>query len=94
MFPLPVKRFDREFEREYTTTMDTATDQSTSPKRVRIDETATNGTEKMTPMALARQQIQTHIESLHVELQPLLSKAAKDLLLAMQNAYHKQTQLI
>ena len=73
--------------------MEIATDRSTSPKRVRIDPTASNGNEQMTPMALARDQIKTTIKLLHTELQPLLSKAAKDLLMAMQTAFHKQQQV-
>ena len=73
--------------------MEIATDRSASPKRVRFDPTANPGTENQTPMALARDQIKTHIESLHTDLQPLLSKAAKDLLLALHNAHHKQQQV-
>ena len=93
MISPPVGEFDREFEREIYTTMDTATDRSASPKRVRIDPTASNGDEQKTPMAIARDQIKTTTESLHTELQPLLSKAAKDLLMAMQTAFHKQQQV-
>ena len=73
--------------------MDTATDRSLSPKRVRFDPTADTGTEQKTPMALARSQIKTHLESLHPDLQPLLSKAALDHLMAMHGSHHKRAQV-